>query len=263
MWIYGAYRHWGTYNTVAGSFKDADFTEFPYYSCAPNAGGACTTEQNLFPVWHRAADARLTTQVGGQEQDQPVLRLAVHLLRQLLRADAGDGDQRLPRVQEHSAVHRPGQLELAGHQQAAARGGRHADAAGLPRLSAPGRSGDAVPGQRSRWRLRAMPTTWGSANDVRPRTAATSRNYRASASYVTGSHAVKVGFTLMHQWRLSTTEPNNSVSLPCAIRPPARRGDRMRTAVPADAVRDADPDPGESPLQHGDLRAGPVDASGA
>ena len=72
----------------------------------------------------------------GQEQDQPVLRPAVHLLRQLLRADAGDGDQRLPRVQEHPAVHRAGQLELAGHQQAAARGGRHADGAGLPRLSA-------------------------------------------------------------------------------------------------------------------------------
>ena len=27
LWIYGGYRHWGTYNSVAGSFKDADFTE--------------------------------------------------------------------------------------------------------------------------------------------------------------------------------------------------------------------------------------------
>ena len=68
MWIYAAYRHWGTYNTVAGSFKDADFTEFPYYSCKPNASGACTTEQNLFPVWHWAADARLTSQLGSKNK---------------------------------------------------------------------------------------------------------------------------------------------------------------------------------------------------
>ena len=49
-----------------------------------------------------------------EEQGQRLLRLAVHLLRQLLRADVSDRDQRLPGVQEHPAVHRPGQLELAG-----------------------------------------------------------------------------------------------------------------------------------------------------
>ena len=32
LWVYGGYRHWGTYNTVAGSFKDANFTE-TFYSC--------------------------------------------------------------------------------------------------------------------------------------------------------------------------------------------------------------------------------------
>ena len=62
MWIYGGYRHWGTYNNVAGSFKDASFTE-KFYSCNKDAAGNCTTEQNLFPVWHQSAAARLTTQV--------------------------------------------------------------------------------------------------------------------------------------------------------------------------------------------------------
>ena len=62
MWIYGGYRHWGTYNNVAGSFKDASFTE-TFYSCNQDAAGNCTTEQNLFPVWHQSAAARLTTQV--------------------------------------------------------------------------------------------------------------------------------------------------------------------------------------------------------
>ena len=45
VWIYGSYRHWGTYNTVAGSFKDADFSSFFYEP---------STEQNLFPVWHQS-----------------------------------------------------------------------------------------------------------------------------------------------------------------------------------------------------------------
>src|SRR5688572_9601554 len=54
LWIYGGYRHWGTYNSVAGSFRDQDFSSIFY---------APTTEQNLFPVWHQSAVARLTTQV--------------------------------------------------------------------------------------------------------------------------------------------------------------------------------------------------------
>ena len=54
LWIYGSYRHWGTYNTVAQSFKDQDFSELFYVP---------STEQNLFPVWHQSAVARFTTQV--------------------------------------------------------------------------------------------------------------------------------------------------------------------------------------------------------
>ena len=65
-------------DTVAGSFKDADFTEFPYYSCKPDASGACTTEQNLFPLevaldlsyWRRLwAEAKKLT---GQDREHGV-----------------------------------------------------------------------------------------------------------------------------------------------------------------------------------------------
>ena len=124
MWIYAGYRHWGTYNTVAGSFKDADFTEFPYYSCKPDRKRRLHDRAEPVPGVALGGGCASDDPARVQEQDQPVLRPAVHLLRQLLRADAGDGDQRLPRVQEHPAVHRAGQLELAGHQQAAARGRR-------------------------------------------------------------------------------------------------------------------------------------------
>lgn len=30
LWVYASYRHWGTYNTVAGSFKDRDFSALFY-----------------------------------------------------------------------------------------------------------------------------------------------------------------------------------------------------------------------------------------
>ena len=51
-------------------------------------------------------------------------------------------------------------------------------------------------------------------------TAATSRTTAASVSYVTGSHNIKAGFTLMHSWRYTTQEPNNSVSLALRGRQP-------------------------------------------
>jgi hypothetical protein len=57
-----------------------------------------------------------------------------------------------------------------------------------------------------------MPTAWGSSTNYGYNRSDQS-NYRASASYVTGSHNVKTGFTLMHSWRYTTQEVNNSVSL--------------------------------------------------
>jgi hypothetical protein len=57
-----------------------------------------------------------------------------------------------------------------------------------------------------------MPTSWGSSTGYGYNRSNQS-NYRASASYVTGTHNIKLGMTLMHQWRYTTQEVNNSVSL--------------------------------------------------
>ena len=37
-------------------------------------------------------------------------------------------------------------------------------------------------------------------------------NYRAAVSYVTGTHAAKVGLTLMQQWRVVGNDRNNGVN---------------------------------------------------
>jgi hypothetical protein len=57
-----------------------------------------------------------------------------------------------------------------------------------------------------------FPTSWGSSTTYGANRS-TQSNYRASASYVTGAHNVKVGFSLMHSWRYVTQEPTNSVTL--------------------------------------------------
>ena len=54
LWVYASYRHWGTYNTVAGAFDPTDFSAFFYEP---------SERQSLFPVWHQSAVARFTTQI--------------------------------------------------------------------------------------------------------------------------------------------------------------------------------------------------------
>jgi carboxypeptidase family protein len=211
MWIYAGYRHWGTYNTVAGSFKDASFTEFPYYSCAPDPiSGACTTEQNLFPVWHWAADARLTTQLGSKNKINlyydpqytffgncfvPTLQTALSACPEYKNIP-----QYIVQGSWSSPVTNKLLLEAGATLTAQ-------DFHGYPRTGLPITqfqvSDSLAPA--------GAPTTWGSA--IYGANRSDQSNYRASASYVTGTHAVKVGFTLMHQWRLGTQEPNNSVTL--------------------------------------------------
>lgn len=210
MWIYAGYRHWGTYNTVAGSFKDADFAEFPYYSCKP-ANGACTTEQNLFPVWHWAADARLTTQLGSRNKvnlyyDPQYTYFGNCFVPTLATAISACPEYKnIPQYIVQGSWSSPvtNKLLLEAGATLTAQ-----DFHGYPRqgvsITQFAVSDSLAPA--------GSPTVWGS-NATYGANRSDQSNYRASVSYVTGTHAVKVGFTLMHQWRLGTTEPNNSVTL--------------------------------------------------
>src|SRR4030095_10881450 len=49
LWVHCPYSPWGSYNTVAQSFRDLDFSELFYVP---------STEQNLNAVWHQSAVAR-------------------------------------------------------------------------------------------------------------------------------------------------------------------------------------------------------------
>jgi hypothetical protein len=217
VWIFGGYRHWGTYNNVAGSFKDADFAE-TFYSCNPDANGNCTTAQTLFPVWHQSAAARLTTQVSPRNKlnayyDWQFTDFGNCFVPSLLTAISACPDyknipQYIIQASWSSPVSNKLLLEAGGTLTAQDFHGYRQPGVSYTQFSITDVL--AAPGQ---------PSTWGS-NTGYGANRSDQYNYRASASYVTGSHSVKVGATLMHQWRYTTQEVNNSVSLTVRGRQP-------------------------------------------
>ncbi|HEY1301995.1 MAG TPA: carboxypeptidase regulatory-like domain-containing protein [Vicinamibacterales bacterium] len=211
VWIYGSYRHWGTYNSVAGSFKDADFSE-QFYSCHPDASGQCTTEQNLFPVWHQSAVSRLTTQVSQKNKvnvytDWQYTYFGNCFVPTYLTAISACPEYKnIPQYILQASWSSPltnkilleagGTItpqDFHGYRRAGVSQTQFATQEQVPQ-----------PGS---------PTRWGSAEVGYGYNRSNQSNYRASASYVTGTHNIKVGMTLMHQWRYTTQEVNNSVAL--------------------------------------------------
>ena len=208
MWIFGGYRHWGTYNNVAGSFKDASFTE-KIYSCNKDAAGNCTTDQNLFPVWHQSAAARLTTQVSPKNKvnvyyDWQFTDFGNCFVPSFLTAlSACPEFKNIPQYIIQASWSSPVSSKLL------------LEAGGT--LTAQDFHGFRQPGvSETQFRFTerlpqpGMPSAWGSAGTQYGANRSNQINYRAAVSYVTGTHSTKVGFNLMHQWRFVTQEPNNS-----------------------------------------------------
>ena len=203
MWIYSSYRHWGTYNTVAGSFKDADFSEILYKP---------STEQNLFPVWHEAAVARLTNQIGAKNKvnlyyDWQYTYFGNCFVPTLATAISACPEYKnIPQYIVQGSWSSPVTNKLLLEAGATLTPN---DFHGYRRVGIP----DTQFQITERAPAPGYPSVWGSAGTSYGANRSDQSNYRASASYVTGTHAVKVGMTLMHQWRFNTQEPNNSVSL--------------------------------------------------
>ena len=211
MWIFGGYRHWGTYNNVAGSFKDASFSEL-IYSCNPDASGNCTTEQNLFPVWHQSAAARLTTQASTKNKvnlyyDWQFTDFGNCFVPSLLTAISACPEyknipQYIVQGSWSSPINSKLLLEAGGTITAQDFHGFRQPGVSTTQMMITERA--PLPGQ---------PSTWGSAGTAYGANRSNQINYRASAAYVTGSHSAKIGVNLMHQWRYTTNEPNNSFSI--------------------------------------------------
>src|SRR5688572_2150317 len=203
LWIYGGYRHWGTYNSVAGSFRDQDFSSIFY---------SPTTEQNLFPVWHQSAVARLTTQVSPRHKvnvyaDWQYTYFGNCFVPTYLTAISACPEYKnIPQYIVQGSWSSPVTNKLLLEAGATI---TPQDFHGYRR---PGVS-ETQFAINDPTAPAGMPTNWGSSATGYGYNRSDQMNFRGSAAYVTGSHNVKVGFTLMHAWRYNTQEPNNSVSL--------------------------------------------------
>jgi hypothetical protein len=209
LWLYSSFRHWGTYNSVAGSFKDKDFSAIFYEP---------TTEQNRFDVWHESAVARLTTQVSQKNKvnvyyDWQYTYFGNCFVPTFLTAISACPEyknipQYIVQGSWSSPVTNKLLLEAGGTVTPQDFHGYRRPGVSATQFSI--NDALAPPG---------YPTTWGSAGSY-GYNRSTQSNYRASAAYVTGSHNAKVGFSLLHAWRYTTTEPNNSVTLALRNRQP-------------------------------------------
>src|SRR6187399_176666 len=202
VWIYGSYRHWGTYNTVAGSFKDKDFSEVFYQP---------STEQNLFPVWHQSGAARLTTQINQKNKVNvyydwqytyfgncfvPTLSTAISACPAYKNIP-----QYIIQASWSSPVTNKLLMEGGGTITPQDFHGYRRDGVSTTQF--------AVTEQQP---AAGYPSTWGSSTAYGANRS-DQLNFRGSVSYVTGSHNIKTGFTLMHSWRYTTQEVNNSAAL--------------------------------------------------
>ena len=203
LWIFSSYRHWGTYNTVAGSFRDQNFSDFFYQP---------SDEQNLFPVWHQSAAARLTAQINSKNKaslwyDWQYTEFGNCFVPTYLTAiSACPVFKNIPQYVVQGSWSSPVTNKLLLEAGATV---TPQDFHGYRR---PGISETQFQ-VTEQLPQPGMPGTWGSAGTQYGYNRSTQSNYRASASYVTGSHYLKVGFQVMHAWRYATQEPNNSVAL--------------------------------------------------
>ncbi len=210
LWVYTSYRHWGTYNSVAGSFKDKDFSSLFYEP---------TTEQNLFPVWHQSAVARFTSQLSQKNKlnvyyDWQYTYFGNCFVPTLLTAISACPEyknipQYIIQASWSSPVTNKLLLEAGGTVTPQDFHGYRRPGVSATQFSITDPLAPA-----------GYPTTWGSSALGYGYNRSDQMNYRASVSYVTGSHNVKVGMTMMQAWRFATQEPNNSVTLALRNRVP-------------------------------------------
>src|SRR5581483_925859 len=164
-----------------------------------------TTSQNLFPVWHQSAAARLTTQVNPKNKvnayyDWQYTDFGNCFVPSYLTAISACPEYKnIPQYIVQASWSSPVNNKLLLEAGATV---TNQDFHGFPQPGVP-------PTQFSiteRNPLPGQPATWGSSVNYGANRS-DQYNYRASASYVTGAHNAKFGMTLMHQWRYNTQEP--------------------------------------------------------
>ena len=184
---------------MAGLYDDLDPTALFY---TPDLSSPA-----IHPVWHVNGDARLTVQATPRNKSTPTTITSTPISAPASIPRSTDRALGVRPLQERPPVVRPGELELARHQQSVARGGRDDHRPELDRATGSGRAGRCLGhhGIVHEFTWRAPTAGFGGTRNNQS-------NYRAAVSYVTGTHAAKVGLTLLQQWRVVGNDRNNGVN---------------------------------------------------
>jgi hypothetical protein len=198
VWLFSSVRHWGTYNYVAGLYDDLDRTALVY---TPDLGNPAVQ-----PVWHLNADTRLTFQATPGNKVNAYYHyqysdFGTCLAPSLLTAPSGcahnkNDPQWFGQASWNSALTSRVLIEAGGTITGQTSSGRRDR--DVPNLSA-------ITESSTGFSWRAPTGGFGGTRNNQS-------NYRGALSYVTGTHAVKVGFTLMQQWRIVGNDRNNGVN---------------------------------------------------
>jgi hypothetical protein len=199
VWLFSSARHWGTYNYIAGLYDDLDPTALVY---APDLSSPA-----IQPVWHFNADARLTFQVTAKN------KISAYYHHQYtdfgtcfdptrLTAPSGcahntNNPQWFAQASWNSPLTNRLLIEAGGT---------------ITAQNSTGRRDPDVPANLSAITESSTGFTWRAPTQGFGGTRNNQSNYRAAVSYVTGTHAAKIGLTLLQQWRVVGNKRNNGVN---------------------------------------------------
>jgi hypothetical protein len=199
-WFFSAFRHWGTYNKIAGLYYDKDPLDFVY---TPDL-----SRQVVHDIYHVSQDLRLTTQVTQKNKINVFYEFQYSRYGKAYNPSATTAPEAYGYYR-----HRPQYLIQASWSSPVTsrvllEAGGTLSANDYHGYRQPGLSDtvSSVLEMRTNMTFRAAPSSYGFNRS-------NNYNYRGSASYVTGSHAFKAGFFLMHTWGYQTTEVNNATNL--------------------------------------------------
>ncbi len=199
VWLFSSFRHWGTYNYIAGLYDDLDRTAL-FYTPDPSSPA-------IQPVWHLNGDARLTFQATPKHKINAYYHyqytdFGTCFDPTLLIAPSGcahnkNEPQWFAQASWSSPLTNKMLLEAGGT---------------ITAQSSTGRRDRDVPANVSAITESSTGFTWRAPTGGFGGTRNNQSNYRAALSYVTGTHAAKVGLTLMQQWRIVGNDRNNGVN---------------------------------------------------
>ena len=198
-WLFASVRNWGTYNYIAGLYEEVDPTAL--------VRTEDLSRPAVQPVWHVSGDARVTVQPARSHtvnvyHHSQVSDFGTCLNPTRLTAPSGcphnrNDPQWFSQASWQSPVSSRLFLEAGGTITVQKSGGRRD-----PQTST---TLPAITEASTQVRWRAPSDGYGGSRNNQS-------NYRGAISYTTGTHGLKVGFTLIRMWRVTSSEHNGSVN---------------------------------------------------